>query len=53
MSRYSSWPDVKRRMRERRPEVSDAEWADRRQAARSATEAYVLAHQKSPKQQPS
>ncbi|MEV8018808.1 hypothetical protein AB0O76_21200 [Streptomyces sp. NPDC086554] len=31
-------------MRESQPDVSDAEWEQRRQAARTATEAYVLGH---------
>jgi DNA-binding XRE family transcriptional regulator len=44
MSRYSSWTEVKRQMREARPEVSDAEWEQRKQAARASTEAYVLGH---------
>lgn len=39
MSQYSNWADVKRRIREAHPEVSDAEWESRRQAARTATEA--------------
>lgn len=42
MSGYSSWAETKRRMREAQPEVSDAEWHERKQAARTATEAYVL-----------
>lgn len=44
MSQYSSWAEVKRRMRENQPEVSDAEWESRKQAARTATEAHVLGH---------
>ncbi|MGJ3560385.1 helix-turn-helix domain-containing protein [Streptomyces sp. INA 01156] len=44
MSRYSSWTDVKRRIRENQPEVSDAEWEARKQAARTATEAHVVGH---------
>ncbi|MCW2874425.1 helix-turn-helix transcriptional regulator [Actinacidiphila oryziradicis] len=44
MSRHSSWAEVKRRMREAHPEVSEAEWEARRQAARTATEAHVLGH---------
>jgi DNA-binding XRE family transcriptional regulator len=44
MSQYSSWAEVKRRMRENQPEVSDAEWESRKQAARTATEAYVVGH---------
>ncbi|MCX4665525.1 helix-turn-helix domain-containing protein [Streptomyces sp. NBC_01381] len=31
-------------MRESQPEVSDAAWEQRKQAARAATEAYVLGH---------
>lgn len=42
MSDYSGWAEVKRRMREAHPEVSDAQWEARKQAARAATEAYVL-----------
>ncbi|CAM5716941.1 hypothetical protein SHIRM173S_03248 [Streptomyces hirsutus] len=41
MSRYSTWAEVKRRLRESRPEVSDAEWESRKHAARAATGAYV------------
>ncbi|MFF0106168.1 hypothetical protein [Streptomyces hirsutus] len=41
MSRYGTWAEVKRRLRVSRPEVSDAEWESRKQAARAATEAYV------------
>lgn len=41
MSRYSTWAEVKRRLRESRPEVTDAEWESRKQAARTVTEAYV------------
>ncbi|MDX3453684.1 hypothetical protein PV396_17275 [Streptomyces sp. ME02-8801-2C] len=44
MSQYSGWAQVKRRMREKQPEVSDAEWESRKQAARTATEAHVLGH---------
>ncbi|MGW1052431.1 helix-turn-helix domain-containing protein [Streptomyces sp. NPDC001118] len=44
MSRYSSWAEVKRRLRENQPEVSDAEWESRKQVARTATEAYVVGH---------
>lgn len=44
MSRNSSWAEVKRRMRESQSEVSDATWEERKQAARTATEAYVLGH---------
>ncbi|MEV7405523.1 hypothetical protein AB0N93_34665 [Streptomyces sp. NPDC091267] len=44
MSQYSSWAEVKPRMRESHPEVSDAEWEARKQSARTATEAYVLGH---------
>lgn len=44
MGQYSSWAEVKRRMRENQPDVSDAEWESRRQAARTATEAYVVDH---------
>ncbi|MGW0826659.1 helix-turn-helix domain-containing protein [Streptomyces sp. NPDC002845] len=44
MSQYSTWGDVKRRMREARPDVSDTEWTERKRAARVATEAYVLGH---------
>jgi len=44
MTQYSSWDDVKRRRREQHPEVTDAEWAQRKQAARLGTEAYVLGH---------
>jgi hypothetical protein len=42
MSQYSSWAEVKRRMRENQPEVSDVEWESRKQAARTATEAHAL-----------
>ncbi|MFF9217498.1 helix-turn-helix transcriptional regulator [Streptomyces viridosporus] len=44
MSRYSSWAEAKRRIRENQPEVSDAEWESREQAARTATEAYAVGH---------
>ncbi|WP_404815397.1 helix-turn-helix domain-containing protein [Streptomyces thermolineatus] len=44
MSRYGKWSEVKQRLRERSPELSDAEWESRKQAARTATEAYVLGH---------
>ncbi|MGW1915614.1 helix-turn-helix domain-containing protein [Streptomyces sp. NPDC002076] len=44
MNRYSNWAEVKHRMRESQPTVSDAEWASRKQAARTATEAHVLGH---------
>jgi len=44
MSQYSSWAEAKLRMRENQPEVSDAEWESRKQAARTATEAYVVGH---------
>jgi hypothetical protein len=44
MSQYSSWAEVKRRMRENQPEVTDAEWESREQAARTATDAYVVGH---------
>ncbi|GAB2863566.1 hypothetical protein GCM10027074_33530 [Streptomyces deserti] len=44
MSQYSSWSAVKRRVREHQPQVSDAEWESRKQAARTATEAYVVGH---------
>ncbi|MEU3900652.1 helix-turn-helix domain-containing protein [Streptomyces sp. NPDC045251] len=44
MSGHSSWAAVKRQVREARPEVPDVEWEDRKQAARTATEAYVLGH---------
>lgn len=44
MSQYSSWAEVKRRMRDNQPEVPDAEWESRKQAARTATEAYVMGH---------
>ncbi|MFJ5557873.1 helix-turn-helix domain-containing protein [Streptomyces sp. NPDC093250] len=44
MSQYRSWAEVKRRIRENQPEVSDAEWESRKQAARVATEAYVVGH---------
>ncbi|MGY1499751.1 helix-turn-helix domain-containing protein [Streptomyces sp. QTS52] len=44
MNQYSSWAEVKPRMRENQPEVSDAEWESRKQAARTATEAHVLGH---------
>ncbi|GGZ26470.1 helix-turn-helix domain-containing protein [Streptomyces poonensis] len=42
MSGYSSWTEVKRRLREAHPGTSDAQWEARRQAARTSTEAYVL-----------
>ncbi|MFD9332459.1 hypothetical protein [Streptomyces sp. NPDC060065] len=45
MSEYSSWSEVKRRLRENQPEVSDTEWESRKQAARTATEARVVGHQ--------
>ncbi|MFI1186404.1 helix-turn-helix transcriptional regulator [Streptomyces californicus] len=44
MSEGSSWAEVKRRMGAAGPEASDAEREQRRQAARTATEAYVLGH---------
>ncbi|NLU66731.1 helix-turn-helix transcriptional regulator [Streptomyces sp. HNM0574] len=44
MSGYSSWAEVKRRRREREPEVSEAEWAERKREARQATEAFALGH---------
>ncbi|MFI5572262.1 helix-turn-helix domain-containing protein [Streptomyces sp. NPDC051740] len=44
MSRYSGWADVKRRIRESRPEVPDTEWESRKRAARTATEVYVAGH---------
>ncbi|MEV7194035.1 hypothetical protein AB0N81_19835 [Streptomyces sp. NPDC093510] len=44
MGEHSSWAEVKRRMRESAPDVSDAEWERRKQTARTATEAYVLGH---------
>ncbi|EFL40171.1 helix-turn-helix domain-containing protein [Streptomyces griseoflavus] len=44
MSQYSSWAEVKRRIRENQPEVPDAEWESRKQAARTATDAYVVGH---------
>ncbi|WP_309484199.1 helix-turn-helix domain-containing protein [Streptomyces himalayensis] len=44
MTQYSSWAEVKRRMRENQPEVSDAEWESRKQAARTATEAHVVGY---------
>lgn len=44
MSQYSSWTEAKRRMRENQPAVSDAEWESRKQAARTATEAYIVGH---------
>lgn len=44
MTGHSSWAEVKRRVREAHPEVSDAEWEARKQAARTATEAYVLGY---------
>ena len=44
MSRYSSWAEAERRIRGNQPEVSDAEWESRKQAARTATEAYVAGH---------
>ncbi|MER7397609.1 helix-turn-helix transcriptional regulator [Streptomyces sp. NPDC000151] len=44
MTGHSSWAEVKRRMREAHPEVTDAEWESRKQAARTATEAYVLGY---------
>ncbi|MFE0130375.1 helix-turn-helix domain-containing protein [Streptomyces sp. NPDC059037] len=42
MSRHSSWTEAKRRMRGSQSEVPDAAWEERKQAARTATEAYVL-----------
>ncbi|GAB2798259.1 helix-turn-helix domain-containing protein [Streptomyces daliensis] len=44
MSEHSSWDEVKGRMRERSAPVSETEWESRKQAARLATEAYVLGH---------
>ncbi|MCI3278607.1 helix-turn-helix domain-containing protein [Streptomyces cylindrosporus] len=44
MSQYSSWAETKRRLRENQPAVSDVEWESRKQAARTATEAYVVGH---------
>ncbi|MFE9922211.1 hypothetical protein ACFYQA_11640 [Streptomyces sp. NPDC005774] len=43
MSRYGSWTEAEHRVRESRPETSDAEWESRKQAARTATEAYAAA----------
>ncbi len=44
MSGQSSWAEVRQRMRAGAPEANDAEREARRQAARTATEAYVLGH---------
>jgi ribosome-binding protein aMBF1 (putative translation factor) len=44
MSEYSSWSDVKRRRRELHPDVSDADWEARKQAARIAADAYELGY---------
>ncbi|WP_032766999.1 helix-turn-helix domain-containing protein [Streptomyces sp. CNS654] len=44
MSEHSSWAEVKRRMRAAAPETTDVEREGRKQAARTATEAYVLGH---------
>lgn len=44
MTRHTNWAEVKRRLRAAHPEVSDAEWESRKQAARIATEAYVLGY---------
>ncbi|MFI2313619.1 MULTISPECIES: hypothetical protein [unclassified Streptomyces] len=44
MSEHSSWAEVKQRMRATAPDATDAEREGRRQAARTATEAYVLGH---------
>ncbi|MEV2264245.1 hypothetical protein OG473_18150 [Streptomyces anulatus] len=44
MGEHSSWAEVKHRMRAVAPEMTDAEREGRRQAARTATEAYVLGH---------
>ncbi|MFF9095584.1 helix-turn-helix domain-containing protein [Streptomyces sp. NPDC014776] len=44
MSQYSSWTTVKNRLRRSQPEVTDREWASRKQSARTATEAYAVGH---------
>ncbi|MER6017967.1 helix-turn-helix transcriptional regulator [Streptomyces anulatus] len=44
MSEHSSWAEVKQRMRATAPDATDAEREGRRQAARTATEVYVLGH---------
>ncbi len=44
MGQHSSWTETKRRLREAQSEVSDTAWETRKQAARTATEAYVLGH---------
>ncbi|MGP3968417.1 helix-turn-helix domain-containing protein [Streptomyces sp. 6N223] len=44
MTVYSDWEDVKRRMRELHAEISDEEWQAREEAARIATDAYVLGY---------
>ncbi|MFF5156356.1 hypothetical protein ACFY3N_08900 [Streptomyces sp. NPDC000348] len=35
MTRYGNWTEAERRLRESRPEPSDADWHSRRQAARA------------------
>ncbi|MCX4508494.1 helix-turn-helix transcriptional regulator [Streptomyces anulatus] len=44
MSEHSSRAEVKQRMRATAPDATDAEREGRRQAARTATEVYVLGH---------
>lgn len=44
MNEYSSWAEVKQRVRENQPGVSDDEWESRKQAARTATEVYAATH---------
>lgn len=44
MGQYSNWAEAKRRIRENQAGTSDVEWESRKQAARTATEAYVVGH---------
>jgi DNA-binding XRE family transcriptional regulator len=44
VSGLNGWTEVKQQVRGAHPEVSDAEWEGRKQAARTVTEAYVLGH---------
>lgn len=44
MNQYSNWAEVKQRVRENQPGVSEGEWESRKRAARTATEAYVVGY---------
>jgi DNA-binding XRE family transcriptional regulator len=39
-----SWRETKAKMREARLDIGDAEWAERKEVARRATEAYVVGY---------